>query len=399
MISNLVLIGMNVIVDETVIADSYIKISDGKIIEVGTRSEYQFIEGFKEVWLSSKLYASPGFIDIHIHGLNGSDVMDASSDALENMARTLPQEGTTSFLATTITQDSIEIETALENANQYMQKMENGAPSSEMLGIHLEGPFISPKRAGAQPLAHIKEPDTTTFIKWQELSGKAIKVVTIAPEEEGGIQLVQHLSDTGVIPSIGHSDALYPVMVEAIGAGAAHVTHFYNGMRGIHHREPGVVGGGLAHEELFVELIADGIHVHPAVMKATYHAKGADRIILITDSMRAKWLEDGEYDLGGQKVTVSGNTALLEDGTLAGSLLKMNDALKNMKDFTGCSLPELVQMASSNPARQLKVWDRKGSISVGKDADLVILDENLNVLLTLCKGVVTYSKERDMEWI
>lgn len=210
---------------------------------------------------------------------------------------------------------------------------------------------------------------------------------------------MRHLNDTGVIASIGHSDALYPVMEEAIQAGATHVTHFYNGMRGIHHREPGVVGGGLAHEELFVELIADGIHVHPAVMKATYHTKGADRIILITDSMRAKWLEDGEYDLGGQKVSVTGNTALLEDGTLAGSLLKMNEALRNMKEFTNCSLPELIQMACANPARQLNVWDRKGSIHAGKDADIVILDESLNVHLTLCKGVVTYRNEVEKEWI
>ncbi|MCA1319093.1 N-acetylglucosamine-6-phosphate deacetylase [Bacillus tianshenii] len=396
MTNNFVLMGMKAILDKTVMEDSYIKISDGKITEVGMMNEYQKNGDFKEVRLPSKLFASPGFIDIHIHGLNGSDVMDASSKAIENMTVTLPQEGTTSFLATTITQDPVEIEAALQNVNQYSKTIANG---SELLGIHLEGPFISPKRAGAQPVAHIMEPDKNTFMKWQEISGNLIKVVTLAPEERGGIQLVRHLNDTGVIASIGHSDALYPVMEEAIQAGAAHVTHFYNGMRGIHHREPGVVGGGLAHEELFVELIADGIHVHPAVIKATYHTKGADRIILITDSMRAKWLEDGEYDLGGQKVTVSDNTALLEDGTLAGSLLKMNEALRNMKHFTNCSLPELVQMASANPARQLNVWDRKGSIHVGKDADIVILDEQLNVHLTLCKGVVTYRNEVEKEWI
>ncbi|MBM7622129.1 N-acetylglucosamine-6-phosphate deacetylase [Bacillus tianshenii] len=396
MTNNFVLMGMKAILDKTVMEDSYIKISDGKITEVGTMSEYQKNEDFKEVRLPSKLFASPGFIDIHIHGLNGSDVMDASSKAIENMTVTLPQEGTTSFLATTITQDPVEIEAALQNVNQYSKTIANGA---ELLGIHLEGPFISPKRAGAQPVAHIMEPDKDTFMKWQEISGNLIKVVTLAPEERGGIQLVKHLNETGVIASIGHSDALYPVMEEAIQAGATHVTHFYNGMRGIHHREPGVVGAGLAHEELFVELIADGIHVHPAVIKATYHTKGADRIILITDSMRAKWLEDGEYELGGQKVTVSDNTALLEDGTLAGSLLKMNEALRNMKEFTNCSLPELVQMASSNPARQLNVWDRKGSIHVGKDADIVILDEQLNVHLTICKGVVTYRNEVEKEWI
>jgi N-acetylglucosamine-6-phosphate deacetylase len=182
-------------------------------------------------------------------------------------------------------------------------------------------------------------------------------------------------------------------MMEAMSAGARHITHFYNGMRGSHHREPGVAGAGLAHPELYLEIIADGIHVHPAVVKASYLTKGPDKILLITDSMRAKWLNNGEYDLGGQKVKVEDKTALLEDGTIAGSVLKMNEAIKNMMDYTGCSLQEAVQMASSNPAKRLNVWDRKGSIAVGKDADLVIVDEEMQVKMTYCNGKLSYKGE------
>lgn len=228
-----------------------------------------------------------------------------------------------------------------------------------MLGVHLEGPFINSIRAGAQPLEHIYSPCLDTFQQFQLASGNHIKIVTMAPEMPNGYLLVKKLSESGIIASIGHSDALYEEMILAMEAGAKHVTHLYNGMRGSHHREPGVVGASLAHPELMLELIADGIHVHPAVIKATYLAKGANGLILITDAMRAKWLEDGEYELGGQRVFVKNNTARLQDGTLAGSVIKMNVAVTNMMDFTGCTLQEAIRMASINPARQLKLGSSK----------------------------------------
>ncbi|WP_078381171.1 N-acetylglucosamine-6-phosphate deacetylase [Sutcliffiella halmapala] len=385
------LLSINVIQEKKIIPNGFIKIRDGKIIATGSMENYEKEDGLIEKEFTTPLYAAPGFIDIHIHGLNGADTMDASEEALTTMAQTLPKEGTTSFLATTITQDKEPIEAALLTVHSFIEEQANNhSGSSELLGIHLEGPFISKKRAGAQPLTYIIDPCISTFSKWQKQSGNNIKVVTLAPELTEGTEFIQHLHQTGVIASIGHSDAVYSEMVTAIEAGASHVTHFYNGMRGIHHREPGVVGAGLAHQELFVEMIADGIHVHPAVIKATFLAKGSERMILITDSMRAKWLIDGEYELGGQKVLVENNTALLEDGTLAGSVLKMNDAVRNMIEYTNCSITEAIQMASSNPAKRLNVWDRKGSIEAGKDADIVLFNEEIEIILTICNGKITY---------
>ncbi|TYS67801.1 N-acetylglucosamine-6-phosphate deacetylase [Sutcliffiella horikoshii] len=387
------LLSVNLIKENTIQQNGFIKVKEGKIFEIGAMDQYQNTENFQEIRLSSDLFASPGFIDIHIHGLNGSDTMDASEESLKTMCATLPKEGTTSFLATTITQERSDIEAALRTVNNYLKKDKNQLIGSELLGIHLEGPFISPKRAGAQPLEHIVKPDIQLFESWQTESGNHIKVVTMAPEQPNGIEFVHHLTENKIITSIGHSDAVYHEMLDAMEAGAEHVTHFYNGMRGSHHREPGVVGAGLAHEELLIEMIADGIHVHPAVVKATYLAKGPDRILLITDSMRAKWLEDGEYELGGQKVAVANNTALLENGTLAGSVLKMNEGLRNMKKFSGCTLEEAVRMASTNPAKRLNVWERKGSIEVGKDADIVIMNQNFEVKMTFCNGQLVYKGE------
>ncbi len=387
------LLSMKIMMEYGMFEHGYIKIRNGMISEYGSMEQYSNPQNLEEIQFHKDLIAIPGFIDIHIHGLNGADVMDATEEALESMAFTLPKEGTTSFLATTITQDKTNITTALQTIQSYIQKQNNDTPSSELLGVHLEGPFINAKRAGAQPKSFILEPSIAQFTQFQIDSGNNIKVVTMAPEQAAGIDLVKFLSESGVIPSIGHSDALYTEMLEAMNAGAEHITHFYNGMRGNHHREPGVAGAGLAHPELFLEIIADGIHVHPAVVKATYLTKGAERLLLITDSMRAKWLENGEYDLAGQKVKVQDKTALLEDGTIAGSVLKMNEAVKNMMDYTGCNMQQAVQMASSNPAKRLNVWSRKGSIAVGKDADIVIVNDEMQVKMTFCNGKQSYKGE------
>jgi N-acetylglucosamine-6-phosphate deacetylase len=367
----------------------YIKIKNGKIIEVGPVTETAVQPSDEVLSLTPEYSLIPGFIDLHIHGVKGADTMDATQSALDTMARSLPMEGTTSFLATTITQSRDCIEAALENASHYAStsKMETAA---EMLGIHLEGPFISPERAGAQPLSFIKEPDIALFDSWQQLSGGLIKLVTMAPERTNGLALLRHLTELGVIASIGHSDATYSEVQQAIAEGLSHVTHLYNGMRGFHHREPGVAGAALAHRELKVEIIVDGIHIHPAIVKSTYRTKKANEMILITDAMRAKGLEDGTYDLGGQQVQVADGKALLTDGTLAGSILTMNDAIKNMIQYTGCSLQDIIMMASENPAKQIGVWNRKGSISIGKDADLTVLDKEYNVVLTLCKGKIAF---------
>ncbi|USK75279.1 N-acetylglucosamine-6-phosphate deacetylase [Peribacillus frigoritolerans] len=371
--------------------NGYIKVVDGKIAEVGPVSQYKQDDDAKVITLSPDYQVIPGAIDIHIHGASNSDAMDATHDALSTMAKTLPKEGTTSFLATTMTQSTQAIESALLNAGKYIENQTQ--ENAEIVGIHLEGPFISPARKGAQPEDYIVDPDVTLFKRWQEMAENQIKLVTLAPEQPNGLDLAAHLRETGVVASIGHSDATYDQIDEAIQAGTTHVTHLYNGMRGLHHREPGVLGAAYLRDELYVELIADGIHCRPEMIKLAYNQITSERMILITDSLRAKWLEKGTYDLGGQPVNVDETKATLSDGTLAGSILKMNDAIKNTMEYTDCSMTDIIKMTAENPAKQLRIFDRKGSIQVGKDADLVILNDRLDVEMTFCRGNLAFKKE------
>ncbi|MGE7609457.1 N-acetylglucosamine-6-phosphate deacetylase [Peribacillus frigoritolerans] len=371
--------------------NGYIKVVDGKIAEVGPVSQYKQDDDAKVITLSPDYQVIPGAIDIHIHGASNSDAMDATHDALSTMAKSLPKEGTTSFLATTMTQSTEAIESALLNAGKYIENQTQ--EHAEIVGIHLEGPFISPARKGAQPEDYIVDPDVTLFKRWQEMAENQIKLVTLAPEQPNGLDLAAHLRETGVVASIGHSDATYDQIDEAIQAGTTHVTHLYNGMRGLHHREPGVLGAAYLRDELYVELIADGIHCRPEMIKLAYNQITSERMILITDSLRAKWLEKGTYDLGGQPVNVDETKATLADGTLAGSILKMTDAIKNTMEYTDCSMTDIIKMTAENPAKQLRIFDRKGSIQVGKDADLVILNDRLDVEMTFCRGNLAFKKE------
>jgi N-acetylglucosamine-6-phosphate deacetylase len=388
----LLLVYGKAVMENEIKSSIYIYIENGKIQDVGPLTDlpahYKEVKTYK---ISETETVVPGFIDVHIHGVAGADTMDATTDALLTMANALPAEGTTSFLATTITQKHENIEKALVNAADF-RGMHNAAGQAEVLGVHLEGPFINVKRKGAQPEEYILDPDIDLFKRWQELAKGDIKLVTVAPELENGTEFIRYLHDTGVIASIGHTDAVYEEVKTAVQAGAKQVTHLFNGMRGIHHREPGVAGSALIFKELMVELIADGIHVNADVIKFVLAAKGADGMILITDAMRAKCLKNGIYDLGGQDVHVADGKALLADGTLAGSILKMNDSFKNTMQFADVSLLEAVKMTSTNPAKQLNVYDRKGSITAGKDADLTILSENFDVQLTICRGEIAYER-------
>lgn len=332
----------------------------------------------------------PGFIDEHIHGVNNVDCMDGTEESLLEIARSLAREGTTSFLATTMTQSVSNISKALDNVKKYMEK--GNQPGAEVLGVHLEGPFLNPAACGAQPMEYIVNPDVEQFKEYQEVSGNTIKLVTVAPEQPGGLELIQYLNETGVIASLGHTKATYEETVKAIEAGASQVTHCYNAMTGLHHREPGVIGAVFLHDELDAELIADGLHVNEKAVEVLYKVKGKDKITLITDSMRAKGLENGVYDLGGQDVTVIDGEARLPNGSLAGSTLMMSNGVRNMMSFTGIGLDEAVTMASVNPAKKLGVFDRKGSIEEGKDADLVVLSKDYEILMTICRGQITYRK-------
>jgi N-acetylglucosamine-6-phosphate deacetylase len=393
-VNHILLKGIEIYTDNDVIEIGYIKIRDQKILELGTLDELSNVEDFDVIEVPTYFKAVPGFIDMHIHGVNGADTMDATKEALEIMVTALPKEGTTSFLATTMTQEGKLIEEALINAGKYIGEQSNHG-KAEILGLHLEGPFVNAKKAGAQPLQHIINPNLALFKEWEKLSNNMIKLVTLAPEQPGGLEMIRYLKENGIIASIGHTDATFEQVNEAIKAGLNHVTHLFNQMRGLHHREPGVVGAAFLRKELIAEIIVDGVHVHPEMVNLAYKNKQSEGLILITDSMRAKCLKNGIYDLGGQEVIVQDGKAVLADGTLAGSILKLGHAVKNILTFTGCSLTEAIEMASVNPAKQLNVFDRKGSIGIGKDADIVILDDNMDVFMTFCRGTLAYQKEEN----
>ncbi len=377
--------------ENTTYDSGYIKIKNGKIIEIGENNKLIDVENYVEVPLPANYSVIPGMIDIHIHGADGADTMDGTSMALDTISCALIKEGTTSFLATTMTQELPLIEGAIENVADYIT-LGPKEGHAEVLGIHLEGPFINKDMAGAQPIHHIIDPDVSLFKYWQERCRGAIKLVTVAPEAEGGLELIRYLDGNGVVVSIGHSNATYEEIDKAINAGAKQVTHLFNQMSGLHHRKPGIVGAAFLRDELRAEMIVDGVHVRPEIVKIAFQQITDQRLILITDAMRAKCMKNGVYDLGGQEVSVADGKATLKDGTLAGSVLKMGNAFKNILGFTGCTIESAIKMASENPAKQLGLFDRLGSISNGKDADIVILDENLDVFMTICKGKIAFKK-------
>lgn len=358
-----------------------IAFEDGKIVAIGKLDDVEPIFDTDGVVL-------PGFIDEHIHGAGGADTMDGTEDALQTISEYVAKEGTTGFLATTMTQSPENIGKALKNVKTVREKGEyRGA---EILGVHLEGPFISPKHVGAQPLEYVAKPAPETFDKYNEISGGNIKVVTLAPEVEGGLDLVKHLAKIGVVASIGHTGAKFSDVEAAVAAGATNVTHTYNAQTPLHHREAGVVGAAMLIDELNCEMICDTIHVSVPAIKIFVKNKPHDKFTLITDAMRAKGMPNGLSELGGQQVFVKNGEARLSDGTLAGSVLKMNVAVKNLVEKVGVSFTDAVDFASANPAKNLGLYDDRGSIEVGKRADFAVMDKDYNILYTVIGGKVVY---------
>ena len=334
----------------------------------------------------------PGFIDEHVHGAAGSDAMDGTMEDLGKIANALASEGTTAFLATTMTQSPENITKALKAVKAYRElSPESGA---EILGVHLEGPFISKDFVGAQPIEYLAKPSVEVFKKYQDASGDCVRIVTLAPEVEGSTELIKYLVSQNIVASIGHTNATYVDVKKAVEVGATNLTHTYNAMKPLHHREVGTVGSGFLFDELNCECICDGIHVSGPAIQLLHKNKPADKMTLITDAMRAKHMPDGVSELGGQVVIVKNGEARLENGTLAGSVLKMNNAVKNVMKFLNLPLEEVVKLASQNPAKNLGVFDQMGSIKEGKRADFVILDKDLNVVQTVRNGKVIYTNKQ-----
>lgn len=381
----IILTGMTILSHDTERRDTAVVIEKGVIKAMIPTSMVHNHLPARTYEFTAAHYLAPGFIDMHIHGAKGCDVMDGSIASLETISSSLASEGVTGFLATTMTANS---ETTEEIISQIV-KAKDSVKGAAILGIHLEGPFISPEKLGAQCPNHIP-PDINLVRQWQSKARGFIKKITLAPELPNAIELITALKEMQIIASIGHTNATYAETEAAIRAGASEATHLFNAMRPIQQREPGATGAVLLSKHVCAELIVDGIHLHPAIIDIAWRLKGKDNILLVTDAMRAKCMGDGEYDLGGQTVVVKNGMATLADETLAGSTLKMNEAIKHLMDYIHCSLGDAVQLASFNPARELGLTGTKGTISVGKDADLVILDEEANVLLTLREGGIIH---------
>jgi N-acetylglucosamine-6-phosphate deacetylase len=336
----------------------------------------------------------PGYIDMHVHGGGGAQCNTSDPNEILAMARFHAGHGTTALLATTVAAPLDELVVALGAIAPCVDLGGGGAAAdlgpgcgARVLGVHLEGPFLSPARPGAMDSACFASPDRDVLERLLSAGGGAVRVMTLAPELPDALDLVQALVGAGVIASIGHSDAGYEEARAAVLAGARAATHLFNGMRPFHHREPGVLGAALDLPEVSCELICDGVHVDPVALRLVYAAKGTAAIRLITDAMQAAGMADGRYRLGGAAVEVRDRVVrLAEGGSIAGSTLTMDVAVRNAVRFLGIPVEEAVSLASTNPARLLGVGDRKGAISVGMDADLVVLDEELLACGTIVGG-------------
>lgn len=360
------------------VLEGYCLSFDEKIVSLN-----QDIPQYTELIDAKGLYLSAGFIDIHIHGSNGYDVMDGTYEALDGIAKSILQTGTTSFLATTMTMSTEDIDKALLNVQGFEQK-----EGAKILGVHLEGPFINTSKHGAQNSAHIQKPSLELIEPYMDI----VKMITLAPEVTGGKVFVEYVKKehSHILLSIGHSDASYEVCKESFKWGISHATHLFNAMNPLHHREPGIVGAVLEDEEVSFDMIPDLVHMHPSFFNMLYKLK-KEKLILITDAMRAGCMRCGSIsEVGGQKVIVKNGEARLEDGTLAGSVLKFNEALKNFYEHSEITLPELISTVTKVPAQKLGL--DTGLLEKGYGADLVLFDEAFEISSVYLDGNIVFKR-------
>lgn len=325
----------------------------------------------------------PGLVDIHIHGCAGFDACDATAEAITAMAAQLAKQGVTSFCPATMTVSSEEIEKTLMNIKSCMENPPEGA---KILGVNMEGPYISMNKKGGQKGDFVKNPDWKQFKRFYDLSGGIIKLVDIAPECEGADEFIENASKLCTV-SIAHTDANYEQAKAAFDKGVTHVTHLFNAMPGFNHREPGVVGAVFDDERVRAELICDGFHLHPAVLRTAFRILGEDRVIIVSDSMRAAGLADGTYGLGGQTVFVQNGQARLADGTIAGSTTNLLQEVRNLVGF-GVPFRQVIKAATLNPAKAIGEDGKIGSLDVGKAADFIVLDKELKLKMVVIQGMI-----------
>jgi N-acetylglucosamine-6-phosphate deacetylase len=375
--------GGKVITPLEVLEGADVLIEDGRIVAVGRGLASA---GADEAIDANGHIVAPGYVDVHIHGSAGHDTMDGTREAIEGIARFLASHGVTSFCPTTLTQP---VDAIMVSVRAVYECMENGIEGgAQPLGVHLEGPCIDEKMKGAQPEKFITTASAMAYQQLFELGN--IRLITLAPEIAENRELIAFARSQGAAVVVGHSSASYEDLVEAVRLGVNHATHTFNQMGGLHHRKPGTVGGVLLLDEIYAEFIADGVHTHPATIDMIVRLKGPDKAVAITDAISGAGMSDGEYELGGQKIMVKDGAVRLGDGRLAGSALTLDQAVRNIVKFTRASLREAIQMATLTPARSIGVSTRKGSLEPGKDADVVMLDEGLNVVSTMVGGEVVW---------
>lgn len=327
------------------------------------------------------LYVSPGFVDVHTHGRNLCDTMNGTPESIDTISVNCLKTGVTSFLPTTMTQSIEQTRQAIDNCAKYMGH-ENGA---KVAGVHMEGPFINHVYKGAQPGQYVLAPLIEDYQKMVGENGKAIRLITIAPEQPGADEFIHYLKEQGVTVSIGHTGATYEQAKHAFLQGVNHATHTFNAMTGFTHRAPGVVGAVFDSDEVYAELILDGFHVHWAAAKTLIREKGVEKVCLITDSMEASGMTDGKYQLGGQEVFVKNGQARLADGVIAGSILKMNVAVYNAYHYLNMPIYDAVRMASFNPARSCHLM-QIGQIAPNKKADLIMFNDQIEIQWAMLDG-------------
>jgi N-acetylglucosamine-6-phosphate deacetylase len=371
------------------IVDAAVVIEDGTITAVGRREEIIAPKG--AIDHDARIHVLvPGFVDVHIHGAGAHDVMEATSEALEIVAATVAPHGTTSLVATTVTAPTDEICRSLEGIARYIHSPANQEPPesarAQMTGIHLEGPFIHPHRRGVHPPESLAQPSVATLNRFLEAANGCARILTLAPELPGALEVIDKARAAGLTVAIGHTDATYEQAHSGIEHGARHAVHVFNAMRPFSHRETGVLGAVLTDSTVTAEVIADGIHVDDPAIRLLLAAKGTRGVILVSDGTAATGMPDGIYRLGPFEFTVSGGVCRNAEGRLAGSTLTLDRAVQHLASL-GVSLREAVQMATLNPARRLGLEGKKGVIAPGADADLVVLDEKLQVAGVMTRGV------------
>ena len=375
--------GGHVYLEGSFVDDAVLQVADGIIARIARAEEAaDLVAGSDEAVLdASGCFVVPGFIDLHFHGCAGVDFCDGTLDAVNTIARWEAAQGVTAICPATMTYPESVLNAVMDASHAFAPSDDQAA----LVGINMEGPFISPNKLGAQNPAYVQPADADMVRRLDERSGGLVKLVDVAPEEPGALDFIRAMAPQVRI-SIAHTCADYDCAHEAFSAGARQLTHLFNAMPGLHHRNPGPIAAAVEHPDVFAELIADGVHVHPAMVRLAFSLFGAERIVLISDTMEAAGLDDGQYELGGQDVFVRGNRAELADGTLAGSVTNVAACLRIAVREMGIPLESAVRAATENPARALGVFDERGSIAPGKTADLVVLDTDLNVVQVVLRG-------------